>query len=227
VKNHRTVAFISISLALFVALPAYADEQTDRAVSGFYGGVALRERGAESAGLAVGAVNSVWGRHVPPVADESSPRALVFAGYRWRNDVAVEAAFNSTDMYALRPADAIGAGRGVGLSLAPSAGLAEIQARSWNVDILTSWTFLRAFALYGRLGYGQSEAIPGIGAAASAASEVRRLRDGVNYGLGVRYDMNPALGLRVEYGRFGRFTGEVGTGSPDADQVSVGVQLRF
>ena len=50
---------------------------------------------------------------------------------------------------------------------------------------------------------------------------------GVNVGVGLRYDMNSALGLRVEYARFGRFAGEVGTGLPESDQVSFGVQLRF
>jgi len=226
-KNHCIASVISILLALVAIAPAHADERADRAVTGFYGGVSLRDRGADGAGLTTGSVNSVWNRYVAPVADESSPRALVFGGYRWRNDIAVEAAFNSTDMYALRPADAVGGPRGVGLNFAPSAGLGEVQTRSWNVDVFTSWTFFRAFALYGRLGYAQSETAPGFGAVPSVSSDARRLRDGVNYGLGVRYDMNSALGLRLEYGRFGRFAGEFGTGLPETDQVSVGVQLRF
>jgi hypothetical protein len=40
--------------------------------------------------------------------------------------------------------------------------------------------------------------------------------------------MKSALGLRLEYGRFGRFAGEVGTGVPsESDQVIFGVQFRF
>ena len=88
--------------------------------------------------------------------------------------------------------------------------------------------FYRAFALYGRLGYSQIESSPALAGATSAATDVRRLRDGVNYGLGMRYDMNSALGLRLEYGRFGRFAGEVGSGTlPESDQVIFGVQFRF
>jgi hypothetical protein len=49
----------------------------------------------------------------------------------------------------------------------------------------------------------------------------------MNYGLGVRYDMNSALGLRLEYGRFGRFAGEIGSTLPESDQVTFGVQFRF
>jgi long-subunit fatty acid transport protein len=57
---------------------------------------------------------------------------------------------------------------------------------------------------------------------------VRRNRDGVNYGLGLRYDMTPALGLRLEYARFNRLPGELATGvMPESDQVQLGLQFRF
>ena len=57
---------------------------------------------------------------------------------------------------------------------------------------------------------------------------MRRNRDGVNYGLGLRYDMTPALGLRLEYARFARLPGELATGVlPENDQVQLGVQFRF
>ena len=193
--------------------------------SGFYGGISMRDRAVDSGGLTFGNANSVWSRFATPVADDTSTRALFFGGYRWRSDIAVEAAINAVDKYALRPAG--GAPAGVGLSFGSGAGLGEPQTRSWNLDVFTSWTFYRAFALYGRMGYAQSETIPAFGAAAPTTTDSRRLRDGVNYGLGVRYDMNPSLGLRLEYGRFGRFAGEIGTSLPDTDKVSVGVQLRF
>ena len=176
--------------------------------------------------MTLGPTSSSWNRFVAPTADDTLPRALVFGGYRWRNDIAVEASFNSVDQYLLRP-DVVGSHRGVGLSFASNAGLGELSTRSWNVDVFTSWTFYRAFALYGRLGYGQSETISLAGAPTQGVPDVRRLRDGVNYGLGLRYDMNSVLGLRLEYGRFGRFAGEIGNGLPETDQVTVGVQFRF
>ena len=104
--------------------------------------------------------------------------------------------------------------------------MGELATRSWNVDVFTSWTFYRSLALYGRVGYGQSETIRRSARRRSYADS-RRLRDGMNYGVGLRYDMNSALGLRVEYARFGRFAGEIGTGLPETDQVSFGVQFRF
>jgi hypothetical protein len=39
--------------------------------------------------------------------------------------------------------------------------------------------------------------------------------------------MNAALGLRLEYSRFGRFAGEIGTSIPESDQVMLGVQFKF
>jgi len=49
----------------------------------------------------------------------------------------------------------------------------------------------------------------------------------VNYGVGVRYDMNSDLGLRLEYARFGRFGLELGSTLPESDHVTFGVQYRF
>jgi hypothetical protein len=218
----------SIPLALGLIAPAQADDRVPSATSGFYGGVSLRDRAQEGLGLTIGSASSVWSRYATPTVDDTSQRTLVFGGYRFGNDVAVEASFNAIDKYALKPSDATGGGRGIGLNFGSGNGFSDAPNRTWNLDVYTSWTFYRAFALYGRLGYAQSEGPREIGVLTSVTPDGRRLRDGVNYGLGVRYDMNSALGLRLEYGRFGRFAGEVGNGLlPESDQVTVGVQFRF
>lgn len=208
-------------------MPVQADEHVATPSTGFYGGVSLRDRATEGPGLNFGPAATAWSRFAPPTTDDTSSRALVFGGYRWRNDLAVEASFSSVDRYALRPAEAFGGGHGVGLNVPAAAGLSDLQKHAWNLDVYTSWTFYKAFALYGRLGYAQADTAPLFGSAASVAPDIRRLREGVNYGLGVRYDMNSALGLRLEYGRFGRFVGEIGTTLPESDQVTLGVQFRF
>jgi opacity protein-like surface antigen len=209
---------------------AYAAEQAD---TGFYGGISLRDRGSDAVGLqtttvtapASGVANWTWLN--TPAADETSTRALVFGGYRVRNDVAVEASFSSVDKYALRPADVGSTLRGVGLGLHGVApGFGDVSARSWNVDVYTSWAFYRAFSLYGRLGYAQADVAP-YGTGFTNGADSRRARDGVNYGVGLRYNVNSALGLRLEYARFARFGTETGGLLPDSDQVSFGVQFRF
>ena len=232
-KTQGIAAVISILLALGLASPVQAQDRASELATGFYGGLSLRDRASDAGGVTVGSANVAWNRFVAPTADDTASRALLFGGYRFRNDVAVEASFNTAaplntvDMYTLRPLAGAGGRRGVGLNFAANAGLGDLQARSWNVDVFTSWTFYRSLALYGRLGYAQSDTIPAFGNLPPLASDPRRLRDGVNVGVGLRYDMNSALGLRVEYGRFGRFAGEIGNGLPETDQVTFGIQLRF
>jgi len=189
--------------------------------TGFYGGIALRENAQDTGGIGLGRLNSAWAKFVAPTADESGSRTLMFGGYRWRNDVSLEASFGTSESYALTPQGR----RGVGLSLAGTT--ESTTGRTWNADVYTSWTFRPSFALYGRLGYTQSE--PGQGFASALSSiDTRRTRDGVNYGVGLRYDVTPALGLRLEYARFGRFAGEnIGGFLPESDQVQFGMQFRF
>ena len=225
-KIQRTAALFSILLALGLAAPAQADDRAPASATGFYGGVSLRDRAQEGVGLTIGNASSVWSRYAAPTGDDTSQRTLVFGGYRFSNDVSVEASLNTIDKYALKPADALAGARGVGLSFGPGNGFGDAPSRTWNLDVYTSWTFYRAFALYGRLGYVQSDAPREITTFTAASTDVRRL--GVNYGVGLRYDVNSTLGLRLEYGRFGRFAGEMGAGFlPESDQVTFGVQFRF
>lgn len=227
----RRSAVIVAALAAMMAGQGALAEERSASTGGFYGGVALRSAGVDlpapdlgRAGIDLGRVASAWGRYASPVSDDNASRALVFGGYKWTNDVAVEGSFSTTDRYALRPLET-GTARGVGLSLAGSPALAS---RAWNADLYTSWSFRKSFALYGRLGYAQSDTVPTYALAALPSAEPRRLREGVNYGLGLRYDVSPALGLRLEYSRFGRFVGESIAGPlPDSDQVQLGMQFRF
>lgn len=225
VKIQSTAAVISILLALGATPVAHAQDKGSVAANGFYGGVSMRDHATESAGVTLGPASSVWTRFVTPTSDDSATRALVFGGYRFRNDIALEASFNTVDQYALRP-DNSSARRGVGLNFGSSSAFGELATRTWNVDVFTSWTFYRSLALYGRVGYAQSETVPVFGPT-TVYTDGRRQRDGVNVGVGLRYDMNPSLGLRVEYARFGRFAGELGATFPETDQVSVGLQMRF
>lgn len=226
-SKQQVVRMALLALCAGCAVPALAQDAfgvrlpNSGSDSGFYGGIALRDNAHESGGIRLGSLTSAWGKFVAPTADESGSRALLFGGYRWRNDVALEAAFGTAESYSLMPYGR----RGVGLSLA-GTGESPI-ARSWNADVYTSWAFKPSFALYGRLGYIQSEA--GAGFASTLPSiDSRRLRDGMNYGVGLRYDVTPALGLRLEYARFGRFAGEGLNGFlPESDQVQFGMQFRF
>ncbi len=201
-------------LAIVASTPAVADP-------GFYGGLSLRDSVTSATGLK-GDLPLTWARFVPPVAEDTVQRSLVFGGYRWKSDVAVEAAFNTGDKYSLQPRLA-GPGGGIGLT-GP-----DPSAHTWNADVFTSWEFARSVSLYGRLGYAQTETRPLFAGASIVPGDLRRQRDGVNYGVGLRYDMTQSLGLRVEYARFGRFVvdGAASGPLPESDQVLIGVQFKF
>jgi opacity protein-like surface antigen len=216
VKKQSLIGFITLVLAVWASVPAAL------AQSGFYGGVSLRDSSSDATGLKLGTLPLAWNPFATPVADDSPQRALLFGGYRWKSDVAVEAALNSNETYALRPGVGGPAG-GIGLTTSDPA------THVWNADVYTSWEFVRSLSLYGRLGYAQSDVRPLFTGASLVPGDVRRQRDGVNYGIGLRYDMTQSLGLRVEYSRFGRFAGEgIGAGLlPESDQLMIGVQFKF
>ena len=227
-KIQSIASVISISLALGFVSQAQAAENTDAArADGFYGGVSFRDNMPGGMGVNFGATVPALSRTPAIVGDDSSSRALLFGGYRWHNEIAVEAAVTSLDQYALRPLDAGSATRGVGLRFGAGGGASDVPSRSLNLDVFTSWTIYRSVAVYGRLGFVQADAPQLAGSAPVSVVGARSLRDGVNYGIGMRYDMNSALGLRLEYSRFGRFAGEFGTSLPDTDHVTLGVQFKF
>jgi opacity protein-like surface antigen len=224
-KNQLLVALIATIFASAVAIApaAVAQEPTQGAdLTGFYGGLSMRDRGSEATGLQFGHISSAWGKFTLPSAEDTGSRALAFGGYRWANDIAVEAAVASTDRFALRP-DAAAARPGMGFAFANGA---DASAKTWNADVYTSWGFAKSFSLYGRLGYIQNDPVPN--SPALLMSDVRRVRDGVNYGLGMRYDVNRVLGLRLEYARYGRIAGDPVAGVlPESDQLQLGLQFRF
>jgi opacity protein-like surface antigen len=182
--------------------------------------VAVRDAGADAMGLTLGKLPFAWSRFTTPTAEDATQRALVFGGYRWSSDISVEAAFNASDKYALRP----------GLIGVSSVGLGlSDPTRAWNADVYTSWEFVRSLSLYGRLGYAQTDARAVLAPMTLVVGDARRLRDGVNYGVGLRYDLTQALGLRVEYSRFSRFNGDAVSAGllPESDQLTLGVQFKF
>lgn len=221
-KKQLLLGVLGAALILGPGLPAQAQ-------NGFYGGVSMRDGASSVSGLILGDVPSAWSRFATPVADDTNQHSLVFGGYRWRNDVSVEAAINTsntatTDLYALRPSSpSLTAGLGSGLSVS------DVASRSWNADVYTSWEMIRRLSLYGRVGYAQGDVHPLFSSVSLVQGDPRRQLYGVNYGVGLRYDVTHSLGLRVEYARFGHFAGEMPlSGSmPDSDQLTIGVQYRF
>ena len=208
---------LMLSAATAVALWCAAAGASEGALrDGFYGGIAVRD-GTGEQGVAIRDAASPWGRLTPAVGEPQGAQALVYGGYRWRGDVALEAALGSEN-YRLP-------GRGgVGLVLPPDD---DVTSRRWNVDLQGSWAFWRSLSLYGRMGYSQSEIAPFYRTSVAAAPGESRTRDGLNYGVGLRYDVTRSLGVRLEYARAGLLGSEATSATPYDDQVQFGVQFRF
>jgi len=91
IKNQSLT--LVVALAAAVAGSALAAEPAPAAAdAGFYGGISLRAAGQESEGVTLGHLTSVWNRFAPPLTEDNGSRTLAYGGYRWSNDVAVEAA---------------------------------------------------------------------------------------------------------------------------------------
>jgi opacity protein-like surface antigen len=185
---------------------------------GFYGGFSVRPKTADP-GLALIEQQSLsW---LKPAGEEPSQQAMVYGGYRVRQDLGVEASLTHSQRLGLRFDPK---------SFGFTAG--DTTARSWNLDVYTSWSLQPRFSVYGRLGYEQPAQAGALGlSAAIVDSAGRRSITGLNYGLGVKYDLNPGMGVRFEWARPYR-SNVAGTMSDvpratDPDQLSVGLQFRF
>jgi hypothetical protein len=201
--------------AMALAPVSLAADMATAAPSGFYGGLSLRDVGVEQ-GVTIGNVASSFSL-VTPFQSETGAHASAFGGYRFRNDVSVEASIASNTAGYRLP------GRGgVGLML---PGDVEAGVQQWNVDVVGSWSFWRSVSLYGRLGYAQSELAPVY--RTSIAGPERRTGEGLEYGVGLRYDFTRALGLKLEYARVGQASEVERSMLPEVDQLRFGVQFRF
>lgn len=215
----KTMAMRNVLVACLVAalgVPWSSAVASPTTVSpGFYGGIAVRDGGAEQ-GIAIRDVAGPWSR-LAAGSEVHGSQALAYGGYRWRGDVALEAAIGS-ESYRLP-------GRGgVGLLLPVED---DPSSRRWNVDLQGSFALWRSLSLYGRLGYSQSEIAPFYRTSVAASTGDWRTRDGLNYGVGLRYDVTRSLGVRLEYARTGLLGGEAPNALPYDDQVQFGVQFRF
>jgi hypothetical protein len=214
-RSLRPLALPLLAVAALAITPAAGAAETAPATTGFYGGVAVRDLGAEQ-GMTFGNAWTAVGRFEPMESTPAS-RATAFGGYRFRDDLALEASVASTSGYRLP-------GRGgVGLML---PGATDAGARQWNVDVVGAWSFWRSLSLYGRLGYAQSELAPAY--RTTLATPEPRAGEGLQYGVGLRYDFSRALGLQLEYARVGNAASDLERGVlPDVDQLQFGVRYRF
>ena len=186
---------------------------------GFYGGFSVRPKNLDPGIALIEPESLSW---IKPAGDEPSQQARIYGGYRLQSDLGVEAALTHSQRSGLRFDP-----KSFGLTAADST------VRAWNLDVYTSWSLQPKFAVYGRVGYEQPNGTPQLGAGSSLTDVTKRQPLGLNYGVGLRYDLNPAMGVRFEWARPYRNATATASGINDPrpneapDQVSVGIQFKF
>ena len=68
-----------VLLTILLGVLAAASAAGAAAQDGFYGGLSLREGGADAMGLAIGKLPFAWNRFTVPVAEDATQRAWLLA----------------------------------------------------------------------------------------------------------------------------------------------------
>lgn len=212
----KSLSTISALLALSVAGAAQAQSAP------WYGGVSL---GATRSNVNAGEVNDflrAQGYGSASTSADDKDSAYKFSlGYRFSPVVAVEGFYADLGKYSTRSS-----------VTTPSAGSvsADYKSKGYGVDLVLSAPLSSVFSVYGRLGVMRAKTEGTFGSTGSVGLNFvqgSKNKTGEHYGVGLQYDLNPALALRGEVETY-RKLGDASTGGElKVDVVSLGAIFRF
>jgi len=148
-----------------------------------------------------------------PSADIGS---TAFTGYRFASGFAVGAAVNTDN-------GGLNSNTGLGLKL---DGLRFSESKATvNVDVVSAFNWRNSLSVFGKVGVGRSDqrATPEWVSPVANALD----RTAISYGMGVRYDFTPSLGLKFEVSRGTRFGWDRLRTDVDPDAINVGIRWSF
>jgi OOP family OmpA-OmpF porin len=101
-------------------------------------------------------------------------------------------------------------------------------ADAWNLDAVGIIPLSDAFSLFGKVGVAVSSADASISVPAvpGASGSISENKTGLNYGVGVNWDVSSDWALRAEYEIFNKIGGG-DLGESDINVLSVGVAFKF
>jgi hypothetical protein len=153
----------------------------------------------------------------PPAAGatQASPeKALrLKLGYQYSRYLSVEGEVNDIGRV---PSDLFGSADSVG---------SQFRSSGYGVDTVATLPVWR-LSFYGRMGAYHGEPTLPFAAYSTSLLGDSAARNHWRYGLGVRYDITSALGIRAQVERYSPLGSPLGTES-DADLYSIGVSWRF
>jgi len=122
----------------------------------------------------------------------------IFGGYQFNRHLAAEIGYHA-----------------LGEASAPGS---TLERKAWEAVGVASWPFNDRFSVFGKLG------------AYNGKLEARgndESKTDATYGVGLRYDFTPHIGVRGEWQRYGKLGGDRGIPETDVDVLSVGLVYRF
>lgn len=213
----KTPSIVATVLAVSLAGVVHA-----QSITPWYAGVSI---GSTKSNVNAGEVNDFFrslGYGSPSTSAEDKDAAYKFSlGYRFSPVIAVEGFYADLGKYNTRTSVAT-----------PFVGSvsADYKAKGYGVDAVLSAPISQAFSVYGRLGVIQAKTEANFGSTGSVGLSFNRgskNKTGQHFGVGMQYDLNPALALRGEVETYRKLGDDSTGGELKVDVLSLGAIFRF
>lgn len=215
----NTLGIVAVVLGVSVAGAAHAQSQS---TNPWYGGVSI---GSTKSNVNAGEVNDFLrsiGLGSPSTSAKDKDTAYKFLlGYQFSPMVSLEGFYADLGKYNTRST-----------VTNPFVGTvnADYKAKGYGVDVVLSAPLTQAFSVYGRLGVIQAKTEATFNSSGSVGLLFNRgskNKTGQHFGVGLQYDITPAVALRGEVETYRKLGDDSTGGELKADVLSLGAIFRF
>lgn len=214
-------AWVALACAALGVSPGFAQDG-----SGFFSGLRL-------APTTSSATSATWSFASPGLKlgqalefsrplDATNPLptpTTAFGGYQFGSGFAVGAALNAAS---LNTVFAPQARDGLGLRFDAARWSVPAPTSHTNIDVVSAFNYRNYLSVYGKMGVSRTDLRPGDVSFVPGLPE----RTSLTYGVGVRYDFTPNVGLKFELSRGTRFGLGLKT-FDEPDSLNLGIRWSF
>ncbi len=209
-------------IAAVLAVSAAGSAQAQAQSSSWYAGVSAGQTKSNvSGGEVTDFLRTLGFGAVTTSADDKDSMYKFALGYRFSPAVAIEGFYTDLGEYSTRSNVST-----------PSVGTvsANYQSKGYGLDVVLSAPITQEFSVYGRLGVMQAKTEASFGSTGSvvlSSNSGNKTKTGQHFGVGLQYDISPAIGLRAEVETFRKLGDDSTGGELKVDVVSLGAIFRF